>query len=502
MFLPKQVLQGGVWQFASVTLRAILQLGILGILARHVSPQEFGLIAIANITISFTRIFSQVGLGPAIIQRKELSSNHLRVGFSLTMLLSCFFFSVIWILAPPIALFFKEESVIPVLKVIGLSFLLEAPGVISESLLERELKFKSLLFINISTYTLGYGCVGIVLALKNFGVWAIVIATLVQILFKTILLLICHPYPMKPLIVGKEIGDLIAFGGGLTLSRIFNIGALQGDYLIVGHFLGVAALGLYERVFRIMLLPVRYFGEALDRVMFPAMSRMQADSEKLLDFYTTSISLVNFFLMPLSALLILVAPELVLILLGSDWMEVVIPLQILLFSISILTSSRMADALVRATGAVYQSTLVKLFYALFVLLFSWLGHFKGITGVVIGVNTAILTNYILMLKLSTVILHCSWRRLLKTSISGLILFIYVLLVGWGTSSILGILNFPAIYIFFLTSFFVLFSVLFLITMSYVTVKSNTSKFLLSPLRHIGLTSLSFLNLFKTSLKHG
>src|SRR5262249_14337073 len=158
--------------------------------------------------------------------------------------------------APAIADFFQNDQVTSVLRVIIIVFPLSGVTVVAESLIRRHLRFRKLVQIEVIAYAISYGIVGISLALLGFGVWSLVGAYIVEEIIKAIALLVAQPHPKKPQFNIKAAQELFSFGAGMTITNIFNYFAVQGDNLIVGRWLGMAALGLYGRAYNLMRIPV------------------------------------------------------------------------------------------------------------------------------------------------------------------------------------------------------------------------------------------------------
>ena len=142
--LIKPVLSSLTWQYISVFTQALLQFIVLAILARLLSPEDFGLLGIAMIFVGLAALFSQLGVGPAIIQRSELNVIHIRVGFTLSILFSLVMVLLLWIVTPFIAIFFQNAELSNVLRVVSLNFVFAGFGVVAASLMKRNLEFNKL----------------------------------------------------------------------------------------------------------------------------------------------------------------------------------------------------------------------------------------------------------------------------------------------------------------------------------------------------------------------
>jgi PST family polysaccharide transporter len=421
-----------------------MRLGVLAVLARLLSPEDFGLVAIALIFVNFSSVFSQLGVGPAIVQRHDLSEGHLRAGFTLSILMGALFALILVAFAPLITQFFREPGLGAVIYGISPCFFLAGLGIVAESLLERELDFKRLMWIEVGSFGLGYAPVGVAFAVLDYGVWALVAALLAQSSLKSVLAFVLRPHPVMPLLRRQELQELLRFGGGFTLAQLFNLGATQGDSIVVGRVLDAAALGIYSRAYQLMMLPSAYFATVLQKVMFPVMAKVQGQLKRMNDLFLVSMSGVSLVSAPLSALMVICAPEIVAVLLGPQWTAVVLPFQILSLGTLFRTGYKMGDSVALATGTVYRRSLRELAYASAVIVGGWSGAHRGLAGVAVAVLLAITLNYILVVVMSKQILSFSWREFLSSQSPGVLLALLVALVAGPTRYLLVSADMPSI----------------------------------------------------------
>ncbi|MFH1654801.1 MAG: lipopolysaccharide biosynthesis protein [Pseudomonadota bacterium] len=421
MTLTHRTIKAGSWQLVAVVAKGVLQLLVLAVLARYVLPREFGYIAMANMVMIFVDMFADAGIGPAIIQKEELTEKHIRAGFFLSIILGTFFVLILWLCAPLIATFFKAESLISIIRWIAVSALITKIGIVSRSRIEREMRFDILMWIDVGSYVFGYALVGILMAMHGSGAWAIVVGKLTQCCLQTACLLFIRPGSLRPFIIGSEYKELLTYGGGLTLTRVFDSIASQGDYFIIGHFLGSTSLGFYDRASSIMSMPGQHLNLVLDKALFPAMSQVQSQAGRLEKAYFTSTSIVSTALIPLTVLMFLIAPEIIYTLLGPNWSASIWPFRILLLTIVCRIFITISDTLVRATGAVYASAVRKAITALVIISFSWVGTFFGLKGVAIAVDIANVIGYILMIQLSKSIVRFRLKDYFKLYTHGIII---------------------------------------------------------------------------------
>lgn len=419
--LSARTISGFMWLLTGSGVQVLLKIGVLAVLARLVSPQEFGLTGIAIIALEFSKMFTQMGIGPAIVQMKELKEAHLKTGLSLSLIMGVFFASTLFMSSTLLADFFSMKELEQVLKVISSIFFVDSMTLVGQALMQRNMKFKAMAGIDIFSYAIGYGAVGITLGFLGWGKWALIFALMTQSVVQAFLVVIIQPFPKQPKLELKAFKELIHFGGGFTLARIGNYIALQGDNLVVGKTLGPAALGLYGRAYQFMVMPAALFGTALDQALFPAMAKVQDNKKQLGNAYLTGISFISLIGIPLSVVLIILAPEIIATLLGPDWSAVKLPFQILACSMLFRMSYKISDTLVRATGAVYKRAWRQLVYAAMVVFGSYIGHFWGLSGVACGVAIALFTNFFLMAQLSLQLAKVSWLDVAKAHRQGTIL---------------------------------------------------------------------------------
>ncbi len=428
MSLSQRTIKAGSWQLAAVVVKAALQLVVLGILARYVLPKEFGLIAMANMVMVFVDMFADAGIGPAIIQKKELSDYDIRAAFPMSIAFGVFMVTILWFAAPLVAVFFKSESIVAIVRWIGISALITKVGIISRSRLEREMRFDILMWIDIGSYLFGYALVGIVMAVLDYGVWAIVVAKIAQCTLQTICLLIVRPNSVVPVFSGKIYKDLVRYGGGLTLARVFDSIASQGDYFIVGRYLGAAALGFYDRASSLSSMPGQYLNVVLDKTLFPAMAQVQDRLGSLKKAYIVSTNIVCTILVPLTALILIIAPEIIGLVLGPNWGFAVKPFRILTFILVCRILINVSDTLVRATGAVYASAFRKAILATLIIFGSWVGQHWGLSEVAILVDVSLFIGFLMMLQLSLKILGCKLTECIHIYGHGLLLGLIISVV--------------------------------------------------------------------------
>ena len=302
--------------------------------------------------------------------------------------------AIIWLAAPLISEFFRMEPLTPVVRVLALVFPITGLATVPESLLQRELRFRLLANRDILAYGIGYGAVGVGLAVLGWGVWALALAQLTQVLVRTVILLRLSPalVPARP--TWRSFVELMDYGVGQSMSRVGVILANQGDNLVVGRWLGAVPLGNYSRAYQLMAVPAGLLGDVLDKVLFPTMARVQDDPRRLATAFLRGTALLALVTLPVGVVAAVLAPELVSVAFGSRWAGLVAPFQVLALGMMFRTCYRMSDSLSRATGKVYRRAWRQGLFALLVFLGALAGQAHGITGVAAGVLLAFFLNYL------------------------------------------------------------------------------------------------------------
>ncbi|HEY6416221.1 MAG TPA: oligosaccharide flippase family protein, partial [Acidimicrobiales bacterium] len=244
--------RGFAWTSFGYGAQAASQLLLLVVLARELSPADFGVVQAALVVIGLGRLFTESIVGPALVQRPTISDRLVRTGGTIAILCGLLTAGVIFVSAPLLAALFDTDRFVPVVRVLVISFLIQAIGVVSESLMLRELQFRRLAHAAVWSFVIGYAAVGVVLGIAGAGVWALVGANIAQLGVFTALLLVFRPVPLRPAFDRESTRVLMHYGGGFTLGRFFNYAALQGDYAVVGSTLSSAALGIYGRAYQLL----------------------------------------------------------------------------------------------------------------------------------------------------------------------------------------------------------------------------------------------------------
>lgn len=298
------------------------------VLARLLMPTEFGLLAMVTVFTGFAAIFKDLGFGAAIIQKNDIDDTDLSTSFWLNVLIGSLLFTVFYLLAPLIADFYDNELISSIVKVISINFIITSISSTHQSILVKKLGFKyktrvDLVAIGISSI------VGINFAYFGFGVWSLVIALLVKSVIELVGFVLVVKWIPKLTFNNKSFKTLYSFGSVATFNSVLSYFSSNTDNLIIGKFIGDFNLGIYNRAYGIMLLPVRNIAGGFKSALFPSLSRIQNDLPEVKRLYLKSTQIVAFVSFPLMFGLSATAEPFVLFVYGENWVKMIPVLKIL-----------------------------------------------------------------------------------------------------------------------------------------------------------------------------
>lgn len=373
MSLVAKTLSGMRWTTLAMVTNVGFNLGYTAVMARLLAPSAFGLIAMAQIAIRFLSYFAQLGVSPALVQKPELSERDIRAAFTLSVGINALLFALMWLLAPLAAGFFNTPEVTPILRGLSTAFLFSGFSVISLGLLRRNLKFKQLAVVEITSYILGYGVVGIGSALQGYGVWSLVFAVIGQEAVTLALSYAFVRHSLRPVFAWVDIRHFLHYGGKYSVIGFLEYLGANVDSLLIGRWYGETVLGFYNRAQMLVKLPMHHIGTAITKVLFPVLSSAQNDKQKLAYAYLAGWVLLGSLAASISLALIPAASDAVLTLLGPQWTAAIPIVEIAALAVPFAFLTVLSGTLCDAQGllwpklAIQSLTLLTLGIAIYVL---------------------------------------------------------------------------------------------------------------------------------------
>jgi|GEM_PF-103617 len=320
--LARKSALGVVWNYASFGLGKGLVFVTTAILARLLTPDDFGLVAFATLAISYLAILKDLGLGAALIQQQENPEETANTVFTLNFLLGAALTALTMVAAPWVAAFFREPQVVPLLRWLGLTFVLNSLGAIHIVRLQRELDFRRKLIPDLGRAAVK-GVVSITLALMGYGVWALVFGQLAGVLAGVVLAWVAFPWLPRLRILTARAKALLHYGLSVVGVDGLTIATDNLDYLIVGRMFGDTALGIYTLAFRLPELLVLNPLWVMAGAIFPAYSKVQNQPETLRKGFLTTVRVVEIVSVPLALGLAIAADPLVRAIFGEQWLSAI-----------------------------------------------------------------------------------------------------------------------------------------------------------------------------------
>lgn len=328
MSLRSQALTGFRWTASVRLLSQLVTWVITLVVIRLLAPADYGLLAMSTVFVAFLAMFSELGLGAAIVQTADLDENLLKRAFGLVLIIHLSLAALLVLASPLIADFYAEPRVIPVIRVLSLQFLLAAFAVIPDAQLQRSMEFRNRSLLDFSGAVAASGTT-LFMALAGAGVWALVAGSLVGQAFRTIGLNCLSPFRHFPDFSLQGMRSLLRFGGNFTAVQVFWMFLSQVDVLICAKWLGNEVLGFYSVAMQLASLPSQRISGLVNQVAFPTFARMQGELGKVTDNVLSGVRLLSFFSFPVLWGMSSVAPEIVEVILGEKWALATVPLQAL-----------------------------------------------------------------------------------------------------------------------------------------------------------------------------
>lgn len=344
----KRELFSGVFYTAIAKYSGILiSLVVAGVLSRLIAPEEFGVITVATIVISFFSVFSDLGIAPAVVQQQDLTDEDLSGLFSFScwtgLGLAGLFFLSSWLIAS----FYNDQALVPIIQLLSLNLFFASLNIIPNALLFRAKNFKFIAWRSLGIQVAG-GVIAIAVALLGGGIYALVINPILSSVLLFVVTFRKYPQKLKLSWGIVPLRKIFRFSAYQFLFNIICFFSRNLDKLLIGKHLGMTLLGYYDKSYRLMMLPLQNITYVITPVMHPVFSGLQNDKQKMLVSYGKIVRFLALIGMPLSATLWFTAKEITLIIFGDQWLPSVPVFQILSLSVGI-------QIILSTSGAIFQA---------------------------------------------------------------------------------------------------------------------------------------------------
>ena len=329
--LKGNTVRGGIATFGAQGFSFVLSIASVAILARLLTPQDFGLIAMVTAVTGLLAMFKDAGLSMATVQQDTVTHEQVSTLFWVNVGLSVLLMLIVAAMSPWIATFYQEPKLQPITLALASLFLFDGLSVQHQALLRRQMQFGVLAKIQILSHVVGI-VAAVIAALSGLGYWALIAQTaaaqFVNLCFTWVF---TRWMPGRPR-HGVGTRNMLKFGGYLTGFSLVNYFARNADKVLIGNAWGGSSLGLYTKAYGLLLMPIQQINGPITAVAIPALSRLQNDPEQFRAFFIKILSIICFATFPIIAWMIVCRKELILIFLGHQWEDVIPIFAVLAFS--------------------------------------------------------------------------------------------------------------------------------------------------------------------------
>lgn len=403
------VMWTGISQFFSQGFQFI----VIIILARLLYPEEFGIVGMAAIFTGFISRFNELGLSSAIIQRKDVNEIHLSTSFWTSLGAGTILCILTILVSPYIADFFREDLVRPILIVSSINFIVGSFSVIPRTLFSKSLEFKKLAIVEISA-TFISGILSILLAINGYGVWSLVLGGLSSSFISVLILWRLSPWRPSLIFSILHFKELFAFGSHVMGSSVLNFIDSNVDYLVVGKMIGASALGYYTLAYNLMTFPLYKISTIVTRVTFPAFSKIQDDNKALQNGYLKAVKSISLITFPMLAGMFIVAPEFIVVIYGSKWTPMILPLQILCLAGALKSIGTTVGSILLSKGRADIQFKWNIFTVIVLTIAVLIGVKYGIVGVASMVTISTVLLFFIIQKITNKLIDLSMYNYLKS----------------------------------------------------------------------------------------
>ena len=440
--LTQRTLKGATWIGGASVVRLCLRIISIAILARLLTPHDYGVVAGALIAMDFAAMIYAMGLAPTLIQRKDVRSDHVATAFSSAFFLAVLAGAGLWFAAPLVAELMRIPELTQVLKVLACLTPLGAFSVICEALLARNMQVTSLALRPLLSFTISTFLVAIPMAWYGFGYWSLVAMQVAETLVTALALgVAARRLLARPRFSRQAFTELWPLSFGFTLNQPFVFLAENADRFFVGRLLGAGSLGLYTRASFLTTTAATLFGNITRLSLFPAMAQVHGDVGRLRSGLLKTLAAVALLTLPLSVFCITFASELVNLLLGARWGAAVVPFALLSGALYFRLAWRGCGAVFQALGRPHLMSAVHACRAVVLILGIWFAAPYGlnaICGVVLVVMVLVAAT---MLILASHAIDLSFRSVARVHLRPAAISAVVL--GTGMSLKMGPVDAPA-----------------------------------------------------------
>lgn len=320
--LAQKSVRGGMTTMIAHIIQFVLRTSATVVLARLLTPNDYGLIGMVAVVVGFAQMFKDAGLSMATVQKDRISHEQISTLFWINILISVFLGLCVLAASPLVARFYGRPELTAVTATLSVSFIISGLMIQHQALLRRHMQFGTLAIIQITSQIITLGAT-IVLALFGWRYWALVGGTITTALATTLMTFFFCPWIPGQMKKGAGVRDMLEFGGHLTGFNFVNYFSRNLDNILIGKFIGADALGLYAKAYNLFMMPISQIRVPMTNVAMPALSALKEQPERYIKYYQRLIDIMASLTIPLTLYCVLEADFLIRLLLGPQWLDCV-----------------------------------------------------------------------------------------------------------------------------------------------------------------------------------
>jgi len=404
--LAKRTLRGIGWNYATFGFGKILSLVTTAILARLLTPDNFGIVAYVTVAITYLTLLKDMGLGAALVQRREDVEKTANTVFTLNLGVGVLLTLVTMLIAPLAAAYFREPLVTPMLRWLGLSILLNSLGSVHMSRLQRELQFHWKMIPQIGNIVVK-AVVSITLALLHYGAWALIFGQLAGALVSLILVWKIVPWRPRLMVDRTLTRSLFRYGIFIMGEDALSVGQDNFDYLVIGRLFSQVSMGIYTLAYQLPEMLILSLFWIIAEVLFPAFSSIQDQRDKLVQSVLSTIRYLELLITPLALGLVVAADPIIRVVFGEQWLDAIPIMQVLAVYALVQSIGFNFGDVYKAIGRPEISIKITVPTMIFRLFALWIGAHFGLIYVAVAHLISVIVEVIVRVTVAIRVLNIS-----------------------------------------------------------------------------------------------
>lgn len=411
--ITTKVVRGGAWLYGRILVTGVVNLGVMAILARQLSPAEFGLVALASTALGLLVVIGAEGINEFVIyDNKEGREERVQAAFWMDLAFSTTTALIGLLLVPWIARFYAEPALGPILVALLLRYPIDSLSKIPDALLKKRLDFQKLVIRDTILEILS-SLGSVVLALTGWGAWSLVIPSLVVSPMRAIIVLRMARWRPSLAFHFKEWPHIFTYSGNVIGGTLANYVVNNGDNLLIGKLMGSYALGIYNLSWNVSNMVGNNVTGLVNKLALPAFSAVSGDLSHLRMGMSRMLRVLSVATFPLLIGLFVVADDFILTVYGSQWQQAILPLRILIIYALRYSVGSPAGVLFKAVGRTDITFKLGIYTIPFYLVSIWAGSYYGIVGVAVGVTLVRTTVGLISFELVARCLKTSFWKVIE-----------------------------------------------------------------------------------------